>query len=194
MVFPCMKEDGEKEMKFPWVEIGITIAVGSLVSILVYPQYKDSKRAEKEAVVKYNIHVIQVAMEKYAVNHQGHYPKISQEIEPFIEYTPANPFTQMPLSIEEVQFFLYPHTGDNRDNSLDGIHGRQVGSPGGIGIGIYAVPGDTIIPEDTLAPEDTLVRVDSLVTEYGLMGFDQGGMPLTIVNPAGKDYIYVLRK
>jgi Tfp pilus assembly protein PilE len=182
-----MKKDGEKEMKFPWVEIGIVIATGSLVGLLTYPQYQEFKKQEKISVTKYNLHVFKVAMEKYALYNQGQYPKTIPEVESTFDFTPTNPYTQARLSQDAIDFFYYSHSGDNRDIAEDGVNGRQMGQPGGIGVGLFAMPVDTIVPEDTLE------TVDSLVTEYGLVGFDQYGMPITIHNPGGRDFVYLLR-
>ena len=183
-------------MKFPWVEIGIIISAGSLFGLLTYPQYKNSKKMEKEGMVKFNLHSVQVALEKYAVYNQGMYPMTVKEMEPFFENPgiyPTNPYTQKFLQEEEIQFFLYPYNGDSKDNSQEGVNGQMTGPPGGIGVGIFTIPGDTLVSVETLVPEDTLVKIDSIITEYGLIGFNQDGTPITIYNPAGKDYIFILR-
>ncbi|MCH7760282.1 hypothetical protein IIA15_02625 [candidate division TA06 bacterium] len=183
-------------MRYPWAEIGIFLSAGSLVGLLTYPQYKEAKVMEREARVKVNLHALQVSMEKYAVYHHGDYPSTVQEMEPYFEKPgsyPINPYTQEPLREEEIQLFLYPRSGENRDNSMDGIHGRLTAAPGGIAVGLFMTPVDSLAPVKTPAPEDTLATIDSLVTEYGLIGFNQSGEPITIHDPAGRDYVFILR-
>ena len=201
-------------MKFPWVEIGIVLSSVTLVGILSYPQYKEYREKENDGWMKYNLHLSQVTIEKYALYHKGYFPKEIQELEPYFENPgsyPTNPFTRKPLKKEEIKIFYYSKSEENRDNSLDGINGQQRGPQGGIGLGLYIHALDTLTPKDTLttpkpskpkksktpvdtlAPKDSLARVDSLVTEYGLIGFNREGVPIKIEDPSGRDYLFILR-
>ena len=198
-----MKEDGEEEMKFPWVEIGIFLSAGSLVGILAYPQYKASRTMEKEAKVLYNLHAFQVSLERYALYHEGDFPRNVQQVEPYFDPPnsyPLNSYTQEHLREGEIQFFSYPYSGENRDNTVTGIYGSMSGPPGGIAVGIFFTPVDSLIPLDSLLVQadslvdvDSLAQANSLVTEYGITGFNQDGNPLTKHDPARRDYIIILR-
>ena len=73
-----------------FVILPIAIAIPNFVAI---------KEKGNEAVVKANLHSIQLAVERFAVDHDGTYPKAIDELQVgnYLSQPPQNPFTKQPM-------------------------------------------------------------------------------------------------
>lgn len=91
---------------FTLIELLVVVAIIGIIAAIAIPNFVGSKDKAKEAEVKAGLHAIQTALESYAVDHNGNYPRTSDVIggekseadilikeEYLIEY-PANPFSE----------------------------------------------------------------------------------------------------
>lgn len=85
--------------------IGCGAALGAfqllvLLSVAIaIPNFVSIKEKSKEAEVKQNLHSIQLAVERFAVDHDGAYPTTIDELQAqsYLPQLPQNPFTNQPM-------------------------------------------------------------------------------------------------
>ena len=67
-----------------------------LLAVVTYPNYVKAKERAKEAEVKANTHLIQIALERYAIDHNGMYPESTDDLFDlnYMSEPPRNPFTE----------------------------------------------------------------------------------------------------
>ncbi len=61
---------------FTLIELLVVITIIGILASIALPNYIKAKDKAREAEVKANVHAIQIALERYAVDHGGQYPKM----------------------------------------------------------------------------------------------------------------------
>jgi prepilin-type N-terminal cleavage/methylation domain-containing protein len=61
---------------FTLIELLVVITIIGILASIALPNYIKAKDKAREAEVKANVHSIQIALERYAVDHGGQYPKM----------------------------------------------------------------------------------------------------------------------
>lgn len=61
---------------FTLIELLVVITIIGILASIALPNYIKAKDKAREAEVKANVHSIQIALERYAVDHSGQYPKM----------------------------------------------------------------------------------------------------------------------
>lgn len=161
------------------VEVLIVIAVGVLLFITTYPQYKDIKEKNLMADVKTNMYFLQAAVEHYIADNFGKLPKSVDDIVSYIEQEggfPVNPCTKRPLTRVDIREGKYEYPWMVRDEDPNGPNGKWEGAPGTM---MYI----TFTPENAEEPFD-----------YAIIGFGADGKPLFYLDSAKKKKIFVLHK
>ena len=59
---------------FSIIELVVCVSILSLILAILLPQYVRASSSAREEEVTANIHTIQSALERYATDHEGHYP------------------------------------------------------------------------------------------------------------------------
>jgi prepilin-type N-terminal cleavage/methylation domain-containing protein len=82
---------------FTLIELAIVVAIIGILAVIVIPNYLKFASRAKDAIVRENIHSIQVGMEAFSVERLGIYPQQADEpalllLLPNGDY-PRNPFT-----------------------------------------------------------------------------------------------------
>ena len=69
-----MKRSSDKG--FTLIELLVVITIIGILAAIALPNYIKAKDKAREAEVKANVHTIQIALERYATDHSGQYPKM----------------------------------------------------------------------------------------------------------------------
>lgn len=64
------------EKGFTLIELLVVITIIGILAAIALPNYIKAKDKAREAEVKSNVHTIQIALERYATDHSGQYPKM----------------------------------------------------------------------------------------------------------------------
>ncbi len=148
------------------LDICIIIAFLGLLYILIEPQYQNAKINTKERKLQSNMYTVRAAIERYRAFNMGKIPfslaDIYEQIETF--GVPVNPYTDNKMNSYELNKFMYDVPSQIESTDTSGYHGELRGNPGEIMIGFFA----------TFAKKDTIPR------NYGIIGFNREGKPLTI--------------
>jgi prepilin-type N-terminal cleavage/methylation domain-containing protein len=100
-----MKHNRSKEFGFTLIELLVVIVIIGILAAIALPNFIKARNKAREAEVKSNIHAIQIALERYAVDSGGVYPSFSigaeresNIIKGYIEkeYGPGNDVSQFP--------------------------------------------------------------------------------------------------
>jgi len=88
---------------FTMIELAIVIMIIGILAVIVIPNYLKFASRAKDALVRENIHVIQIGMEAFSVERLGFYPLPADEpdlllLMPDGTY-PRNPFTNVPTAV-----------------------------------------------------------------------------------------------
>ncbi len=148
------------------LDILIIIAFLGLLYILIEPQYRNAKIITKERKLQSNMYTAKAAIERYRAFNMGEIPFSLDDIYEQIESleVPVNPYTDSKMKSYELNKFLYDVPSQIESTDTSGYHGEKRGNPGEIMIGFFV----------TFAKEDTIPR------NYGIIGFNKEGKPLTI--------------
>jgi len=148
------------------LDICIIIAFLGLLYILIEPQYQNSKVITKERKLQSNMYTVKAAIERYRAFNTGQIPFLLDDIYEQIEAleVPVNPYTDSRMKSYEISKFLYDVPSQTESTDTNGYHADKRGNPGEIMVGFFA----TVIKEDTV-PKN-----------YGIIGFNSEGKPLTI--------------
>lgn len=65
-----------KDRGFTLIELLVVITIIGILASIALPNYIKAKDKAREAEVKANVHSIQIALERYATDHSGQYPKM----------------------------------------------------------------------------------------------------------------------
>lgn len=65
-----------KDRGFTLIELLVVITIIGILAAIALPNYIKAKDKAREAEVKANVHTIQIALERYATDHSGQYPKM----------------------------------------------------------------------------------------------------------------------
>jgi len=65
-----------KDRGFTLIELLVVITIIGILAAIALPNYIKAKDKAREAEVKSNVHTIQIALERYATDHSGQYPKM----------------------------------------------------------------------------------------------------------------------
>lgn len=178
-------------MKTLW-NVLIAVLFIILVFLLGRPQYILSRKMASNHAVYSNMHTLRAAAEKYAAYNEGVFPVSAEELKQYLSLLGEeilNPFTneniQFPIikiSPEgdtiiqqgDVKIVTYQFRDQHKEQGEDSKNSRLRGRPGGLSYGYYIPPGD------------------SLARAYGIVGFDEDGMPIADPNPAGGVIVRVL--
>ena len=163
----------KKSKSSPWLEILIVVLIGALIWILGYPQYEEKDKINKRYQVRVNMYTLRKAIENYAAYNEGKFPNSPQDFKEF--YTPPlNPYQKKSINPEDIVIFQYSSKEEPKNQSPDSQNGKIHGPPGGLAYGYF------------IAEEDTLPCA------YGVLGFDDKGVPLAEKLPSGETKILVL--
>lgn len=69
-----MKHNRKKELGFTLIELLVVIVIIGILAAIALPNFIKARNKAREAEVKSNIHAIQIALERYAVDTGGIYP------------------------------------------------------------------------------------------------------------------------
>lgn len=163
-----------RRSRFPVLELSILILVGALVWLLAYPQYKEQEEINKRYRVMVNMYTLRAAVENYAAYNEGKFPKLPEEFKPFFTPLPTNPYKNKLIDAENVVLFRYNTRDEPKESSPTSRNSRMCGDPGGLGYGYYIAAGDTV------------------PSAYGIIGFDEKGLPLAEKRPSGEVHIFVI--
>ncbi|MCK4307552.1 hypothetical protein KAW50_04920, partial [candidate division WOR-3 bacterium] len=155
------------------LEILIVVLVGALIWILGHPQYEEKDKINKRYQVRVNMYTLRKAVENYAAYNEGKFPNSPQDFKEL--YTPPlNPYQKKSINQEDIVIFQYSSKEEPKNQSPDSQNGKIHGPPGGLAYGYF------------IAEEDTLPCA------YGILGFDNKGVPLAEKLPSGETKIFVL--
>jgi prepilin-type N-terminal cleavage/methylation domain-containing protein len=98
-----MKHTNKRSEGFTMIELAIVIMIIGILAVIVIPNYLKFAGRAKEALVRENMHCIQVGMEAFSVERLGVYPQPPDEpallaMLPNGAY-PRNPFTNAPSAV-----------------------------------------------------------------------------------------------
>ncbi|MBI4722510.1 MAG: hypothetical protein HY769_05870 [Candidatus Stahlbacteria bacterium] len=159
-----------KRSRFPLLEIGITVLAVILVWLIGYPQYAEKRELSKRYRVIVNMYALRAGVENFAALNHGKFPKSIQELN-----TPLiNSYLNNSINAKDITIFRYSSKEEAKNNASNSKNGRMCGNPGGLGYGYF------ICPEYILA------------CGYGIIGFDNYGIPLVEKLPSGKVQILVI--
>ena len=65
-----------REKGFTLIELLVVITIIGILAAIALPNYIKAKDKAREAEVKANVHTVQIALERYATDHSGQYPKM----------------------------------------------------------------------------------------------------------------------
>ena len=164
-----------KKFHFPWLEILIVILVGTLIWLLGNPQYKEKEKINKRYRVRVNMYTLRMAIENYAAYNEGKFPQSLQDFKEFY-IPPVNPYQKKSINPEDIILFQYSSKKGPENQSPNSENGKIHGPSGGLAYGYF-------IPEE-----------DTLSSAYGILGFDDKGVPLAEKFPSGETKIFVLNK
>ncbi len=162
-----------KKFHFPGLEILIVILVGTLIWLLGNPQYKAKEKINKRYLVRVNMYTLRMAIENYAAYNDGKFPKSLEDFKKFY-IPPVNPYQGKSIIPEDITLFQYTSKKGPENQSPNSENGKIHGSPGGLAYGYF-------IPEE-----------ETLSSDYGILGFDDKGVPLAEKLPSGETEIFVL--
>jgi Tfp pilus assembly protein PilE len=148
------------------LDLLIIISFFVLLFILVKPQYQNAKITTKRRKLQANMFIVKAAIERCRAFNEGKIPFDIYDIYENIGAleNPINPYTLKKLEPYDITKFGYDVPSQVESTDTNDINGEQRGNPGGICIGFYI----TITPEDTVP------------INYGILGFDFDGKPLTL--------------
>jgi Tfp pilus assembly protein PilE len=148
------------------LDILIIIAFVGLLYILIEPQYQNAKIMTKERKLQSNMYTVKAGIERYRAFNMGEIPfsldKIYEQLEAF--GVPENPYTESRMKSHEIKKFLYDVPSQIESVDTMGYHADKRGNPGEIMVGFF-------IPR---------ISKDSIPKDYGIIGIDEKGKPLTI--------------
>lgn len=72
-----MKHNRKSELGFTLIELLVVIVIIGILAAIALPNFIKARNKAREAEVKSNIHAIQIALERYAVDSGGVYPSFS---------------------------------------------------------------------------------------------------------------------
>lgn len=73
-----------KQSGFTLVEMLIVVVVIGILVAVAIPNFAGAKDRARNGAVQANVHVIQVALERYAIDNTGHYPTTAQGLNPAV--------------------------------------------------------------------------------------------------------------
>jgi len=158
-----------KRIRFPLLEIGISILTLILVWLIGYPQYREKQEISKRYRVIVNMYTLRAGVEKFAAYNNGKFPKSIQEFN-----TPLNPYLNNSINAKDITIFRYSSKEEAKNNASNSKNGRMCGKPGALGYGYFICPADT------------------LACVYGIIGFDNYGLPIVEKLPSGKIQVLVI--
>ncbi|PIP13626.1 MAG: hypothetical protein COX48_03720 [bacterium (Candidatus Stahlbacteria) CG23_combo_of_CG06-09_8_20_14_all_34_7] len=174
--------------KFPFLEIGIVIATGVLLYILINPSFIKSKEMNQKYDVISNIYALKTAYEMFITldNNGVMSEKVDAKV---IEYLNSfcikNPYTNTEYDIDDILVYSLENPIEVADNTLSGKHGIQRGKPGTMGVGIYIPDLSTykqlIDKKDKTKDEKKAIEKMVLeVRKYTIIGFGKDSIPVTM--------------
>lgn len=187
--------------KFPMLEIGIVIATGILLYILIYPGYVKSKEMNQKYDVISNIFAVKTAYEMYStLDNRGVLPdNVNQKMVDYLAtFGIKNPYTKQPYTLSDLKVYSLETPIDVADNTLSGKHGIQRGNPGTFGIGIYIPDLSTYqqLMEKKEKTKDEKKALEKMVLEvrkYTVIGFGSDSVPVTMKDMSEeKEEVYYL--
>ena len=148
------------------LDILIIIAFLGLLYILIEPQYQNAKVMTKERKLQSNMYTVKAAIERYRAFNTGKIPFSLYDIYEQIEAleVPVNPYTESGMESYEINKFLYDTRSQIESTDTSGYHADKRGNPGEIMIGYFV----------------TATSKDTIPLNYGIIGFNNKGKPLTI--------------
>ena len=180
--------------KFPFLEIGIVIALAVLLYILIYPGYVQNRDMNNKYSVISNMYAMRAAYEKNAtLDKIGELPdSINQKMMNYLnEFNVKNPFTGEGYSLDDAYTYILRNTLEINDNTLSSKHGKQRGAPGTFAIGLFQAERPTY--DDLMAKEEltrqekkVLENLDMAVTRYTVIAFDKDSMPVRLEDETSK--------
>lgn len=148
------------------LDICIIVAFSVLLYILIEPQFQNAKVITKERKLQSNMYTVKAAIERYRAFNKGNIPFSLDDIYRQMEEleVPVNPYTESRMKSYEINKFLYDVPSQIESTDTSGYHSEKSGNPGEIMIGFF-------IP---------ITLKDSIPRNYGIIGFNGKGKPLTI--------------
>lgn len=99
-----MKHTSKNELGFTLIELLVVIVIIGILAAIALPNFIKARNKAREAEVKSNVHAIQIALERYAVDTGGVYPPFlvgaerdSNIIKCFIDFNGSGTVAQFPV-------------------------------------------------------------------------------------------------
>jgi general secretion pathway protein G len=93
----------KRSQGFTMIELAIVVAIIGILAVMIIPNYLKFASRAKDALVRENVHVIQIGMEAFSVESLGIYPQQADEADLLLQMPngqyPRNPFTNNPTAV-----------------------------------------------------------------------------------------------
>lgn len=125
-------ESGGPERGFTLVELMIVMVVIGILMAMAVPQYTNSVRNAKEAVLRDDLHVIRTAIDSYTVDQQKAPQSLDDLVQSgYLKVMPTDPFTKRSDTWVPVQSGNMS-TLDQTQSGIDDVHsGAQMSAANG---------------------------------------------------------------